>query len=82
MPPEGRTPESIREAPVIRVRTITDDDIEGVADLTARVFGKDDAAQMLEELKAALRFCPFMRTDLCWIAEEDGNVLAKWQFLD
>ncbi len=67
---------------MIRVRTITDDDFEGVAGLTGRVFGKSDAQQMQEELKAALQYCPFMRRDLCWIAEENGEVLAKWQFLD
>ena len=67
---------------MIRVRTITDDDIEGVAALTARVFGQDDVPKMLEELRAALHFCPFMPKDLCWVAEEDGKILAKWQFLD
>ena len=67
---------------MIRVRTITDDDVESVADLTARVFGQDDTARMREEMEAALHYCPFMRKDLVWIAEQDGNVLAKWQFLD
>jgi len=67
---------------VIRVRTITHDDIEGVASLTARVFGQDDVAQMQRELTAALHHCPFMPKDLCWIAEEDGKILAKAQILD
>ncbi len=67
---------------MVHIRTITNDDIEGVANLTARAFGQDDVARMQRELTAALHHCPFMPKDLCWIAEEDGRVLAKWQFLD
>ncbi len=65
------------------VRTIEDSDIDEVAELTARVFGEEHEREFYREMtrQAYLR-CPFMRKDLCWIAEVDGQIVAKWQVLD
>jgi len=64
-------------------RSITEDDMDAVADLTARVFGNaDDRESIFNMTRFALGECPFMRPDLCFIAEVDGRVVAKWQVLD
>ena len=65
------------------VRIMTPDDIDAVADLTARVFADPDEQEVVAGfLKSAYHECPFMPPDLCWVGEEAGRVIVKWQILD
>ncbi len=65
------------------VRALRRDEVDGVADLTARVFAKDgDYDAIFQMTKAAYLHCPFMPPELCWVAEVDGRIVAKWQVLD
>jgi predicted N-acetyltransferase YhbS len=65
------------------VRTIELEDVEAVADLTARVFGKSgDYAEIYEVTKAAYGRCPFMKPEHGWVVEVDGRIVVKWQLLD
>jgi GNAT superfamily N-acetyltransferase len=65
------------------VRTLRRDEIDQVADLTARVFGRpEEVGPMRKLMRAAYESCPYMPPDLCWIAVDDGRLVAKWQVLD
>ena len=65
------------------VRLMTPDDIDAVSDLTARVFGDPEDYQTTASiLKSAYRECPFMPPDLCWVGEDAGRIVVKWQILD
>ena len=65
------------------VRLMTPDDIDAVSDLTARVFGDpEDYETTAGILKSAYRECPFMPPDLCWVGEDAGRIVVKWQILD
>ncbi len=65
------------------VRTIDLKDVEAVADLTARVFGKSgEYAEIYEMTKAAYGRCPYMKPEHCWVVDVDGRIVAKWQLLD
>lgn len=65
------------------VRTLRRDEIDQVADLTARVFGDpQEVGPMRQLMQAAYEHCPYMPTDLCFVAIEDGRLVAKWQILD
>ena len=56
------------------IKNLSPDEIDGVADLTARVFGDPDEFEALRALtKAAYRSCPFMPPELCWVAEVEGR---------
>jgi len=62
---------------------MTVEDIDAVADLTARVIGGGEEYDEIFALtRAANESCPFMPVDLCWVVEEDGRIVAKWQGLD
>jgi GNAT superfamily N-acetyltransferase len=65
------------------VRTLRRDEIDQVADLTARVFGDPgEVGPMRQLMQAAYEHCPYMPTDLCFVAIEAGRLVAKWQILD
>lgn len=65
------------------VRKLRSDETDAVADLTARVFGKpQEYAGMFQMMQDAYANCPFIPTDLCWVAEAGGRIVAKWQILD
>jgi predicted N-acetyltransferase YhbS len=65
------------------VRTITRDEVDGVAELTARVFGNDDDRESIHQMmRFAMLECPFIPPELCWVADVDGRIVAKWQVLD
>lgn len=66
------------------VRRLQRDEIDQVADLTARVFGGDaeEVAPMRALMRAAYETCPYMPPGLCWVAEDAGRIVAKWQILD
>lgn len=65
------------------VRTLRRDEIDQVADLTARVFGDPgEVGPMRVLMRAAYESCPYMPPELCWVAVEDGRLVAKWQILD
>jgi len=65
------------------VRTIDLEDVEAVADLTARIFGKSgDYAEIYEMTKAAYGGCPYMKPEHCWVVDVDGRIAVKWQLLD
>ena len=65
------------------VRKLRSDETDAVADLTARVFGKPhEYAGMFQMMQNAYANCPFIPTDLCWVAEAGGRIVAKWQILD
>jgi GNAT superfamily N-acetyltransferase len=65
------------------VRTIDLGDVEVVADLTARVFGKSgDYAEIYEMMKAAYVGCPYIKPEHCWVVDVDGRIVVKWQLLD
>ncbi|MCH2187727.1 GNAT family N-acetyltransferase, partial [Myxococcota bacterium] len=65
------------------VRIMRPEDIDAVSDLTARVFGDpDDHKATSSLLQRAYRECPFMPPELCWVGEEAGAVVVKWQILD
>jgi GNAT superfamily N-acetyltransferase len=65
------------------VRTLRRDEIDQVADLTARVFGDPgEVGAMRQLMQAAYEHCPYMPTDLCFVAFEGGRLVAKWQILD
>jgi predicted acetyltransferase len=65
------------------VRTISEDEIDAVADLTARIFGDpEEYDAMFRLMAAAYRTCPFMPPRTCWVAEVDGRLVAKLQLLD
>jgi hypothetical protein len=79
LPGGGRDPRD----PVAIVRTLRPDETDAVADLTARVFsGPDEYSGMFELIRSAYADCPFIPTDLCWVAEAGGRIVAKWQLLD
>lgn len=66
-----------------RVRTLEPGDVEAVADLTARVFGKGgDYGEIYEMLKAAYGRCPYLRPEHCWVVDVGGRIVVKWQLLD
>lgn len=66
-----------------QVRSIDPDDIPAVAELTARVFGDEASFEGYRAITlAALRDCPFMKPEHCWVAEDNGRIVAKWQGLD
>jgi hypothetical protein len=68
---------------VATVRNLRPDETDAVADLTARVFsGPDEYPGMFELIRSAYANCPFIPTDLCWVAEAGGRIVAKWQLLD
>jgi len=65
------------------VRTLRPDETDAAADLTARVFGKpEEQAEMAALLRAAYGSCPFIRPEMCWVAEAGGRIVVKWQLLD
>lgn len=65
------------------VRTITRDEVDGVAELTARIFGNDDDRDDIHNMmRFAMLECPFIPPELCWVADVDGRIVAKWQVLD
>ena len=65
------------------VRTMRQEDIEDVADLTARIFAEPAEREATAALmRAAYESCPSMPTDLCFVAEDQGRIVAKWQILD
>ena len=65
------------------VRIMTPEDIDAVSDLTARIFGDPDEYEITSDLlKSAYHECPFMPPDLCWVGEEAGRIVVKWQILD
>ncbi len=65
------------------VRTLRRDEIDQVADLTARVFGDPgEVGPMRQLMQAAYEHCPYMPTDLCFVAFEGDRLVAKWQILD
>jgi predicted acetyltransferase len=65
------------------VRTISEDEIDAVADLTVRVFGNpEEHDPMFRLMRAAYLSCPFMPPRTCWVAEVDGRLVAKLQVLD
>lgn len=65
------------------VRRLRRDEIDQVADLTARVFASGDEVEPMRALmRAAYETCPYMPPELCWVAEEEGRIVAKWQALD
>jgi hypothetical protein len=65
------------------VRTISREEVDGVAELTARVFGnEDDRDDIHQMMRFAMLECPFIPPELCWVAEVDGRIVAKWQVLD
>ena len=65
------------------IRNLRPDETDAVADLTARVFGKPhEYSGMFQLMQEAYANCPFIPTDLCWVAEVGGRIVAKWQILD
>lgn len=73
----------VTSAAMTVVRRLEREEIDAVADLTARVFGKaDEVAPLRALMRAAYETCPFMPPELCWVAEEEGRIVAKWQMLD
>ena len=65
------------------VRTLRADETDAAADLTARVFGRpEEYADMSALMRAAYEGCPFMRPEMCWVAEAGGRIVVKWQLLD
>jgi GNAT superfamily N-acetyltransferase len=69
---------------MLEIRTLREGDVDAVADLNARVFGKDEAdrEQIRTLTRAAHRGCPFVRPELCWVAEVDGRIVMQAQLLD
>jgi GNAT superfamily N-acetyltransferase len=61
---------------------MTERDVDAVADLTARVLGGSDREEIRALARAAYLHCPFMRPELCWVAEEEGRIVLKGQLLD
>ena len=69
--------------PVALIRTLRPDETGIVSDLTARIFAEPHEYEtMASTLKAAYTECPFLSSDLCWVAEANGRIVAKWQLLD
>ena len=65
------------------LRTLRPDEIDQVADLTARVFGDPEEVEPMRKLmQAAYETCPYMPIETCFVAVEDGRVVTKWQVLD
>jgi len=65
------------------VRTLTEDDVHAVADLTARVFADPDEREGVYALtRAAYESCPYMPISLCFGAFVGDRLAAKWQVLD
>ena len=65
------------------VRIMRPDDIDAVSDLTARVFGDPEEYEITSGLlQSAYRECPFMPPELCWVGEDAGRIVVKWQILD
>ncbi len=68
---------------MLEIRTLRESDVDAVADLNARVFGKEGDRDEIRELtRAAHRHCPFVRPELCWVAEVDGRIVMQAQLLD
>ena len=68
---------------MITVRTVHESEIEEVAELSARVFGRPEEFDQLRGLSIlALTSCPFMKPEHCWVASSKGRIVAKWQGLD
>jgi hypothetical protein len=67
----------------MRLRTLTREDADAAADLTARIFSKEgEYESMFSILRLAYLECPFMPPELCFAGEVDGRLVAKWQILD
>lgn len=67
---------------MLNVRMIKEADFEAVAELTARVFSPDDVESYRDLTLFAMRSCPFMKPEHCYIGEIDDRIVAKWQGLD
>jgi predicted N-acetyltransferase YhbS len=68
---------------MLEIRTLRESDIDAVADLNARVFGKErDRDEIRAMTRAAHLRCPFVRPELCWVAEVDGRIVMQAQLLD
>ena len=68
---------------MLTIRTLTRDDADAAADLTARIFSKEgEYPGMFEILRAAYLHCPFMPPELCFAGFVDDRLVAKWQILD
>ncbi len=66
-----------------RIRRMGAADIPRVAELVAETFGGPAERDAIRaQVSAAYHRCPQMRPEHCFVAEDGGRVVARWQLLD
>mgnify|MGYP000111885172 CR=1 FL=1 len=68
---------------MVVIRPMRDEnDLEQVSRLTAVAFGGERADELYELLKKAYLGCPYLRWDLCIVAELNGRIVSKAQIIE